>query len=342
MMYGSKPSTKKEGREMPHPDYVPGVLLGTGIGDALGMPFEARGCDVHPMLEKWTGKQFYPGTYHKVAAGHWTDDTEMSIALAQSIITEGKFHGEQVARAYVNWFEANPTGMGGSTRAALQRLSDLGTGERWDSLWDANGTMFDDREAVGSGTAMRAAPLGVLCYSRPDMLRRMCRVDAFITHADMEAYAASLAIASATLGIILICAEGDLSRAFVENFVQGQMVTVKDTLVYEGVKLAIAHRDETPKYFCDAHAGRWGNAWQIVATSLYCIFRGWRHSFEDTVEMAIKMGGDADTRGAIVGALKGAQLGISRIEPYYRENVLDGEGLVHLDQELWALGQGRE
>ena len=174
----------------------------------------------------------------------------------------------------------------------------------------------------------------------------MCRVDAFITHADMEAYAASLAISSATLGLIMHQDNStDVKNSMatpVMNFIQAQMVTVKDTLVYQGMEAAFANFRDTPEYFCDVYAGRWGNAWQIVSTSLFCLLRAWRHSFEDAVEMAIKMGGDADTRGAIVGALKGAQVGMGGIPGYYKTGVADSGMLEDLDIRLWALGMGRE
>src|SRR5512138_2019434 len=92
-------------------NHVPAVILGTAIGDALGMPFESYDCSVHPMLSKWLGG-YVPGNYHKLDAGRWTDDTEMTIELAKSMLEENCYSPEAAGRRYVAWAKGNPTGMG--------------------------------------------------------------------------------------------------------------------------------------------------------------------------------------------------------------------------------------
>jgi ADP-ribosylglycohydrolase len=62
------------------------VLLGTAIGDALGVPFESM-LHTNPALEAWDGISFGDSEYHKLTAGQYSDDTQMSIIVAESLIS---------------------------------------------------------------------------------------------------------------------------------------------------------------------------------------------------------------------------------------------------------------
>src|SRR5277367_3031956 len=90
---------------------IPNVLVCTGIGDALGMPFEGLKSD-NESLVKWDGKSFLPSrprppTYYgstlKVEAGQYTDDSQMSIMVAESLIKNKKFNPKDLAERYVDW-----------------------------------------------------------------------------------------------------------------------------------------------------------------------------------------------------------------------------------------------
>lgn len=96
---------------MTHPS-TPAVLVGQAIGDALGMPFEKLGDEVHPDLGTWDGMSFRKGTFHDLPPGHWTDDTEMAECLTQSLLQHGAI-GEDTAKRYLEWARGTPHGMGG-------------------------------------------------------------------------------------------------------------------------------------------------------------------------------------------------------------------------------------
>ena len=150
----------------------PAVLVGLAVGDALGMPFERRGDAVHKDLPTWNG-HFRPGTYHKLPAGHWTDDTEMALALASSILDGHCYDPHAAARWYLSWAEGTPHGMGGSTRKAMAKLA-AGVPPH------ASGTTFEDPDTVGNGTAFFEAVLATnldrgIIYSDPIAISRDAR-----------------------------------------------------------------------------------------------------------------------------------------------------------------------
>ena len=301
------------------------VLVGQAVGDALGMPFETLGDEVHPDLAAWDGS-YQPGTWHKLPAGHWTDDTEMAECLAMSLLACNSFDGDDVSRRYLAWSQGTPHGMGGTTRAAMVKLAS-------GANWRDSGLPFEDPDKVGSAPPMRAAPIGAH-FSNESAILDACRQDAYITHADPEAVAASVAVAlSVRLALQHVEPTSVLPLVFaalhrvrpvslptrVENsLANARMVLVLDPL--------------SPELFTSTYAGRRGNAWQITTTAIYCAL--WANSFRDGVIAAVKLGGDADTRGAIAGAILGARFGLEGIPDEYKRGLLKFEELRHLDQRL--------
>lgn len=309
---------------------TPAVLLGQAIGDALGMPFEKRRDAVHRDLPTWDGT-FRPGSYHKLPPGHWTDDTEMAVALAESLIERGDYDGADAAQRYLAWFQGTPHGMGGTTRTAMTALA-AGT------PWTDCGVQFPDGEEIriGNGTAMRVAPLGAL-YT-PELhgqLRHACDADARITHNHAEAVSASCAIAFLVTAVLreptlrgaqMLQVASSASRIYLPPTKVGAALDTATDLFAQGV---------TPKDAIFA-LGRHGNAIETVATSVYCAAYH-ASDFRAGVVAAVRGGGDTDTRGAITGAILGARNGVGGIPDEYLAGVLQAEYLRELDAKLVAM-----
>lgn len=325
--------------------YVPAAMLGCAIGDAMGMPFEMRGRAIHPDLAKWDGKSYMPGTHHKLEAGTWTDDTEMTICLAKSLIDSDDFVGERVAQQYLEWYEGTPTGMGGTTRVALEKFKKLNKAESKDA-WRHSGVYnFNSPDEVGAGTVMRVAPIGVFFSKQPDVIRKVCREDAFITHRHIEAFSASLAVASLIAGIIRnqhdFGNQPTVHRKRAIEFMFNQLIVVDESITVRVLKSVLF--DGTgfswqPDTAVDDLAGRYGNAWQIAVTAIHCAMHMWGQ-FDKCIEAAIRMGGDTDTRGAVAGAIQGTVVGTAGLLNLH-EGLVSGvkhhETLSTLDDVLWA------
>ena len=92
-------------------DCAGGALLGTFVGDALGMPFEGLPRPSIPRHVEMIEARLGRGTY--------TDDTQMMIALAESLIARGRVDIEHLARAFLDAYEPE-RGYGGGTRRVLE------------------------------------------------------------------------------------------------------------------------------------------------------------------------------------------------------------------------------
>ena len=128
------------------------LILGVAVGDALGVPveFKARGT-FHV-----TGMQGY-GT-HNQPAGTWSDDTSLTLALADNLLAGGdKPDLESIAWGFTEWYDTaayTPHGkvfdIGNATAKAIKRLKDGVDPEK------AGGAGERDN---GNGSLMRIAPL---------------------------------------------------------------------------------------------------------------------------------------------------------------------------------------
>jgi poly(ADP-ribose) glycohydrolase ARH3 len=150
-------------------DRAGGALLGTFVGDALGMPFEGRPHTAIPedieMVEARRGR----GTY--------TDDTQMMIALAESLIARGGVDPEHLARAFLDAYEPE-RGYGAGTRRVF---------ELWRSgvpVAVAAGSVFDGEGSRGNGAAMRIAPVAVCFRDEPARLCMEAAASARVTHVE--------------------------------------------------------------------------------------------------------------------------------------------------------------
>jgi ADP-ribosylglycohydrolase len=305
---------------------VTATLVGLAIGDALGMPFEKRGEAVHKDLPTWAGN-YRKGTHHKLPAGHFTDDTEMALALAMAILDNGRYDAHTAARWYLSWAEGTPHGMGGTTRKAMVKLA-AGVPPH------ASGVSFDDPDTVGNGTAMRVAPLGVWYRSAElAQLREVTSQDSAITHQSPEAAAGSLAIAWAVKKSLDGSRGHRLFEDVLEVLAPAEGETFVGTRVFELVEEAYGlMKGLTTPPEAIMQLGRFGNVSQTVATAVFCA--AWAADFEQGVVAAIRGGGDTDTRGAIAGAILGARFGLDGIPERYQKGVRGFDVLCEVDQQL--------
>ncbi len=297
------------------------TLVGLGIGDALGNPFEMLPA-ISPKLVNWDGQFKAGGTFWKGEAGQWTDDCCMSIALAKSLLQRNGFDPEDVAKEYLAWYETgNTRGIGTTTANAMVHLQ-LG------AAWNESGLIkgVDGLPAGGNGTAMRAAPLGLVYRNDLGALLEIAMTDASITHNSLEPKIGSVAVALATA----LLANGTHGPMSVLDEVDQVLA---DSYVKAKLQQAKFHLEEdTDPVVALAEIGSSGYVPETVGTAFYCLAK--TNSFKDCVVMAVKAGGDTDTQAAIAGALAGTYYGLDGIPSEYKSQVEDFELLQVLTDEL--------
>jgi len=295
------------------------VLLGTCIGDALGKFAESKLSNYQPLLD-WDGKTFLPSEHHGLAANAYTDDGQMSIMVAESLIEHQGFNPEDLSQRYVDWIvSGRARGYGRTTLLAIHNL-----------LEGKHYSQSGVPGSYGNGTAMRAAPIGV--YFRHDLeeVIKVCKVDSAITHASEEAEAGSIAIAfTAALA----------SQNDTEDLLERVHSILPDSKVKSIIYTlgSLVNARHIPATSALRVLGTKADVRQTVPAAMYCFLKF--DNYHDAILAAIKAGGDTDTTAAIVGGLFGAKLGMKAIDRSFY-SVEDFDRLVELDSQLYNRSDG--
>lgn len=299
-------------------DKIIGALLATAVGDALGMPIE--GLSHQNVRTYYKGIKEYRADDQRgdLGEGQWTDDTQFTFALVR-VLTEAASIADWPARAADAYVALRPEARrwGPTTQSAVDRLAG---GTPWPEAGNA--------ERSTDGAAMRAAPLGAWWAAtgaeREDALAAMRPVLA-VTHRHPAALAAGVGQAFAvrtalqhtvdTLDRDAFWAELTQTVAWAEAQLGGENDAVSTRLH----QLA-GHLDEFPLDLRDVCGGvsvRADEAWPFAAA----MFARGPHLVENTLLSAINVGGDADTVGAMLGALLGGLHGWSAFPDAWREGL---------------------
>jgi len=252
-----------------------GAMLGHVIGDSLGSRVEGKpAAEIARLFADGVRELADGGPYHTMA-GQPTDDSEMALTLARSIVREKKYVGEKVLDAYRAWLTSRPVDVGMTTERGLLGLVTT--------------------ESESNGSLMRCSPIGVWAAGDPALAARTARDDSTLTHANPACLEACAAYCAA-----IAAAVGGASR---DEMFEAAGAHAKGP-AHEAVQRAakgIAPSD----YF--THEG-----WVLVAlqNTLWCVHA---LDFEEALVQTVGRGGDTDTNAAIAGALLGSHHGRQKI-----------------------------
>jgi ADP-ribosylglycohydrolase len=284
-------------------------LTGLAVGDALGMPFETAYADAY-VLVQWKGGYVKPAppNHHKLEAGQFTDDTQMSMALAEHLVEHGFYDPGKAAEKYLDWYRSGDCrGIGTSTRKALERMA---AGAPWH---DAG-----EKGAEGNGSAMRAGMIGVFHHrgmQRLGAAADWARVDARVTHRSEEA-----AEASAAMAVALSHLSSGGSREELLDVVLSQTQKTRVHFALEDLSRTIRTHKERGmgnifrEWIMEANYGPRGpsaRACESVPAAFAAFLSA--KTFLETVESAIRAGGDTDSVASMAGSMAGAFWGLHNI-----------------------------
>jgi len=320
-------------------DRAKGIMLGLACGDALGRPVEFSS---PTRIEREHGRvteMLGDGTHHQ-PPGTITDDTEMALCIAQSLIEQKQFDPVDIARRFVGWYESDPFDIGGMTRRSLVRIQN---GESWDMAGEAEWESSPEGGNAGNGSVMRCAPLAIAYAEYPSALARTSMDSSRITHADPRCMY-GCAILNLTLRAALADHDQPLESAMqlladdVATTMHKSIGVVPDgtsTVLEGGVPEELnTAMNSIPN---GVYSGSLLNSGYVVDTLQTALYDGLTaDTVEEAIISAVNRGGDTDTIGAITGAVAGARLGTATL-PERWLSVLDTQSeLERLGTKLTA------
>lgn len=289
-----------------------GCLLGLAAGDALGTTLEFRAPGTFDPIDDMVG-----GGPFRLQPGQWTDDTSMALCLAASLTERGEFDARDQMKRYLRWYRHGyfaSTGrcfdIGNTTAAALESFER--TGEPFSGPTDPF--------SAGNGSLMRLAPVAM--FFADDPVRAVARAadSSRTTHGAGEAVDACRYFAM----LLVRALEGMPKERIIAGGETGMTLSPAVAEVAAG---SFKHR-EPPEIVGSGYAVR----------SLEAALWGFQRStdFRSGALLAVNLGDDADTTGAIYGQIAGAHYGVHSIPASWRQKLSMREEIEALAARLLA------
>ena len=297
-----------------------GCLLGLAVGDAVGTTLEFRPQGTFELIDDMVG-----GGPFELAAGEWTDDTSMALCLAASLVECQRFDAHDQMQRYLLWRDQGYMAsngycfdIGGTVAAALHTFERTGN--------PFVGSI--DPATAGNGSLMRLAPVPLFYANRPEVAIEQAANSSRTTHGAVTAVDACRYFAGLIIGTL-----------------QGR---TKEELLTPGYSpLSSSYQEDHPlaSEIATIASGSFKvrNPPEIrgtgyVVNSLEAALWAFYHSttFHDGCLLAVNLGDDADTTGAIYGQLAGAFYGEEEIPQGWREKVVLRDVILSLAQQLFS------
>jgi ADP-ribosyl-[dinitrogen reductase] hydrolase len=334
-------------------DRARGCLLGLAIGDALGAPLEGLSAqqirahygivvDYVDGARAWKKKPYrwrMPGLY--------SDDTQQALALCDVLLEWGKIDAEHLAAIYLRLASPKGTYLGahrGVGRSFRQVLADLERGVS---------PRHSGQVSAGIGAAMRIAPVGLFFgKDETDEMFSAVMSASLMTHRDIRSLAGAMAVAHAVRRL----AHGELREPAFLLWLAADVARCEDRIIEEfgdvvtssaahprSLSRSIAHAEslldlpreqalaalveEANRHGANPVCRRatMGFPPACIPTCFYLLLT--TDTFEEAIVEVINLGGDADTTGAILGALMGAHLGAGAIPERWLQHLKNREGI---------------
>lgn len=268
-----------------------GGFFGVACGDALGVTLEFMSRD-EAAGTYGNLKDIIGGGYWNLKPGEVTDDTMMTIAVAEGILDNPDAPVENIGKRFIEWYDEKPRFIGRIIRIALNEYK---RNNDWSKTsyyaHQATGGM-----SAGNGSLMRCLPVA-LYYGDINKMLEVSAAQSLLTHYDKKAT--------------------DACRFY--NLLAYNYLNEKPK-----EETLLEHIEKYPEYKCVFRMSKnelkpTGYVFDTLICALWCFINS--SSFEEAVCLAVNLGGDADTIGAITGGLAGVYYGYDAIPDRWKDRI---------------------
>ena len=306
-------------------DRYRGALVGLAVGDALGAAVEFKPRGTFPPV---TGMR--DGGPHGLPAGYFTDDTSMALCLAESRLERNEFDARDQMQRYVRWFRDghhSSTGrcfdIGNTTRDSLDRF--IRTGEPF-----AGPT---DTWSAGNGSIMRLAPVPMFYRAHPARAIAMAADSSRTTHGNRVAVDACRYLAALIVGALNGASKDELLSPM-----YAPAPGCWDANPLDPAIASVANGSFRQPAEAEAVIKGSGYSAQSLEAALWAFHHG--RDFREGCLLAVNLGDDADTTGAVYGQLAGAHYGHEGIPREWRDQLVQHKVIADFADRLHAASAG--
>jgi ADP-ribosyl-[dinitrogen reductase] hydrolase len=299
-----------------------GALLGLAAGDALGTTLEFKPPGTFAPLADMIGG----GPFH-LKPGEWTDDTSMALCLAESLVEKNGFDAKDQMDRYCSWYERghlSSTGrcfdIGNTVRSALE-------------TYRRTGNPFSGSESpdtAGNGSLMRLAPVPLFFASDPKQAIHYASESSRTTHGTKAAVDACRYFAGLLVGALRGKPKSELLSPYFNptdepSFWNENSLDPKIAAIASG-----SFKKKEPPEIKGT-----GYVVDSLEAALWAFERS--NSFREGALLAVNLGDDADTTGAIYGQIAGAFYGADGIPPEWKAKLTMCDLITEFADKLYGL-----
>ncbi|MFT3826230.1 MAG: ADP-ribosylglycohydrolase family protein [Chitinophagaceae bacterium] len=301
-----------------------GALFGVAIGDALGVPaeFQSRG-----FLQNNPVTDFIGYKSHNQPPATFSDDSSLTFCLAESLCNG--YNLQDIAGKFIQWYDTaywtagnRVFDIGMTTNRAIGRLKN---GTRPDLAGD-----FDE-DSNGNGSLMRIMPLlfyikDLDIHQRFELIKQVSSV----THGHIRSVIACFYYLEMALQLL----NGKEKQAaytetatIVQQFISGENIIPKEINLFSDLL-----KGDITQLSIDNISSS-GYVMSTLKAAMWCFMR--TANFEDAVLMAVNLGSDSDTTGAVTGGLAGLYYGYDNIREKWRADIRRRDDIADLCNRLY-------
>lgn len=295
---------------------IQSLIFGQAIGDALGLASE--------FMTKEEVKYFYPNgirSYDDIIQdrhrslwqkGTWTDDTDQMLCILDSIIENKTIDLTDIAKRFVAWKQTSGIGIGRHT------LNVLSIGDYVENPFKASELIWNisRKQSAANGAIMRTAILGCWNYTDWEQVKANTENVCKLTHFDPRCVGSCV--------IITYIAHQYLTNQDVQKSDIICIANEYDSRIIEYVELAYQNNIEALKL---DEQGKVGYTLKTMSAALWAY--NYSPDFYSGLRNVIEQGGDADTNGAVAGALLGLKFGLNSIPKYLIDKLVGKDFLAN-------------
>jgi len=290
-------------------DKAVGCLVGLAVGDALG-----------DLGRNHEHRLRYGLATDLTAAAKSTDDTEFALLTARTLLDcQGELTSDAVVQAWRRYI----LDLGGVFERGGKPQYGAVANLRRGLLPPQSG--IDNVQNDDDGAAMRIAPIGIICAGEPERAAALAQIEAQISHDRDGIWAAQAVAASVAVAMV---------DGTVEEIVAAGLDQIpQDSWLGRAMARAMHICDEAPTIEAAwerLHDELWTPVHSVSPEAIpqaYAVFRLTHGDFQQGMFWGCNFGRDADTIGAVIGALAGAKHRITVIPPPWVERVRKASGV---------------
>ncbi|MDF0552842.1 ADP-ribosylglycohydrolase family protein [Kamptonema sp. UHCC 0994] len=297
-----------------------GCLLGLAVGDAIGTTLEFKPPGTFTPINDLVG-----GGPFRLQPGQWTDDTSMALCLAESLIEKKGFDPVHQLQTYLRWDKTGHLSsngecfdIGNTVQQALWKFEDTGK--------PFCGSI--DPLSAGNGSIMRLAPVPLFYAKTPLEAIEKSKDSSRTTHGATTCLDACRYLGSLIVGAVNgVSKEELLSERYSlipEYWEQNPLGDEIDEIAAGSFK-----RREPPEIKGRSYVVK------SLEAALWAFYRS--NSFKEGCLLAVNLGDDADTTGAVYGQLAGAFYGEHGIPETWRSQLAYRDLIESFAEQIFCL-----